>query len=123
MSQTEIQHGSRKEVGRWCKCPKCKPKYLEHLRKSGELKKRRRQEAIEEKIRKRLNAAPLVRILREKEITNDIIRKHSTEIFFWGERTGIDAYLADKICISIGLHPIEVFGEEWLVKALQEETE
>jgi hypothetical protein len=123
MSSTEIPHRPKRKSGQWCRCPACEPRYLAWLARNNELKKIQRKKAADERRRKRLDGAPLVKLLREENITNEIIKKHSNEIFSWGEKLGIDAYLADKICISIGLHPIEVFGEEWLIKALQEDTE
>jgi hypothetical protein len=123
MSQSEVQHVRKKEAGRWCKCPKCKHKYDEWLVKNNERKRLKRQQEAKDRSRKRLNPEPLISLLKEEKIINDVIRKYSSELYANGPRYGLDVYVADKICVSIGLHPLEVFGDEWLVKALQEETE
>lgn len=123
MSEPEIQHLTRKEAGRWCRCSKCKSKYDTWLARNTQRKRIKRQQEAEERRRKRLDPEPLIILLQEEGIINDTIRKHSNAVYSNGPRYGLDVYVADEICVSIGMHPLEVFGDEWIIKALQEETE
>lgn len=108
----EIAHIPKRKTapGTRCHCPRCEVQYKIKIEKRNVA--RRISRANSRKVR--LDVAPLKSIVDD----NPALVKYFPCVaswYNWG-KYGIDPYVADKICIAIGMHPYEVFGEEWIEK-------
>jgi hypothetical protein len=65
-----------------------------------------------------LDPAPLARIVEEQFATDadaaDTLGLTVAAIRKWRHRTRIGIWTADQVCVRLGYHPIEVFGDDWL---------
>lgn len=78
-----------------CRCDDCKLAYYEHKVRLG---------------RKvpRLPVEPIVAVMTEGQL-------HIHKDWIWNRRkNGVNLYDADRMCISLGIHPMSVYGDLWL---------
>ena len=59
---------------------------------------------------------PLIELLLKSE--NEVRFKYSHGFAAWVKH-GVDVYTADRICVELETHPIIVYGQLWIDKALE----
>lgn len=113
----ERVHGSASTYMKYkCRCAPC----VEAARVAYDLKNARRNAARAREAAKRIDARALVAYL--SEAPPEIRNKYSDRFGGW-TTFGIDVWTADKICIDLETHPVLVFGQMWIDKALEEEVD
>lgn len=113
----ERLHGSASTYMKYkCRCAPC----TEAATAAYALKNAKRNAKRAREAAKRIDAQRLVEYL--SEAPPEIRSKYSDKFGGW-TAFGIDVWTADKICIALETHPILVFGQMWIDKALEEEIE
>lgn len=102
-----VTHGASAYRNRGCRCDVCK-----EANRVQKLKYRPKSDAI----KVRLDATPLI-----DKITRDgrLEAVENSRISQW-RKAGIDLYAADRWCIRLGYHPIEVWGQAFYLGATEE---
>lgn len=102
-----FKHGAGAYRNRGCRCDVCK-----EANRISKLKYRPKSDSL--KIR--LDATPLIdRLIRDERLAAVDNSRLST----W-RRDGLDLYAADRWCIRLGYHPIEVWGQAFYLGATEE---
>lgn len=101
-----ITHGANAYRNRGCRCDVCK----EAVR-IQKLKYRPKSDSVN----LRLDATPLI----DKLIRDERLASVATSRLSVWRRDGIDLYAADRWCIRLGYHPIEVWGQAFYLDATE----
>ena len=108
------KHGSVSTYMKYkCRCVQCSKAARAYYDKKNESRNARRAKA---RIY-RISAQKLVDFISESQ--PEVYEKYKNKLGSWNSN-GIDVWTADRICIELHTHPILVFGQEWIVNALQE---
>lgn len=102
--QRSFQHGVNAYRNKKCRCEECREAH-----RLAQLKYRPKSDS--KKIR--LDATPL---LKRLERDGRLEAVENSRISVW-RKSGIDLYAADRWCIRLGYHPIEVWGQEFYLGA------
>jgi hypothetical protein len=112
------RHGSASTYFKYkCRCEPCAvAAKASYTKKNAKRTKRHAEERA-----KRFNAAPLIeQIQLVSAIQPEIYEKYKGKLGGW-TTFGIDVWTADRICIELKMHPVLVFGQVWIDKALEED--
>lgn len=102
-----IVHGASAYRNKGCRCDICK-----EAQRKAKLKYRPKSDAV--KIR--LDATPLIdRLTRDERLA----AVENSRLNQW-RKVGLDLYAADRWCIRLGYHPIEVWGQAFYLGATEE---
>jgi hypothetical protein len=115
----QLTHGSAHTYIKYkCRCAPCTAAVqLRYAKKNENRNKKRR--AV--KPIKKINASPLIeQVQLISEVRPDIYSKYARQISGW-TKYGVDVWTADRICIELSMHPIQVFGQAWIDEALEED--
>ena len=109
----EFAHGNYAYVHGWCRCAVCTEKHDEYnaYRRSYNKKKRQARNAI-----KNLATIPMNPLLEWIEKNNkwEDIDRHKRRRLLRYENKKMNIYEADKLCSILGVHPIEIYGWDWV---------
>jgi hypothetical protein len=105
----EAKHGSRSTYLKYgCRCKPC----CDSQAKYNELRVANRK-------RKRIPRIQADRLLHAMSLAPTEVRtKYANHLSSWA-RLGADIWTADRACIDMKMHPIEVFGQLWTTTALE----
>lgn len=106
-TERSFKHGASAYRNRGCRCDVCK-----EATRLAKIKYRPKSDAV----KVRLDATPLI-----DKITRDgrLEAVENSRISQW-RKAGIDLYAADRWCIRLGYHPIEVWGQAFYRGATEE---
>ena len=99
-----------------CRCAPC----VEAAQKMYAKKNAKRNAKRAKESGARINAAPLIEYITTSPPQ---IRDRYKDRFGGWSTFGVDVWTADKICIDLSTHPVLVFGQMWIDKALEEEVD
>lgn len=102
-----VTHGASAYRNRGCRCDVCK-----EANRLQKLKYRPKSDSVNV----RLDATPLIEKLTREGRLEAV---ENSRISQW-RKAGIDLYAADRWCIRLGYHPIEVWGQAFYLGATEE---
>lgn len=105
----EAKHGSRSTYLKYgCRCEPCCASQTKYNQYRVAMRKRKRAPRINaDKLLHAMSLAP-----------KEVRAKYANNLSSWA-RLGADIWTADRACIDMKMHPIEVFGQLWITTALE----
>jgi hypothetical protein len=115
LNTEERVHGSASTYLKYkCRCEPCVAAVQEAYARKNAARNAKKAKARGAK----LNAQPLIEFIGEAP--PEIRDKYKDKFGGWAT-FGVDIWTADKICIDLSTHPVLVFGQVWIDKALEDE--
>ena len=105
---TELVHSLSRYKKYGCRCEQCCDAYSKYR----ESRRKRPQKVF-------VPATPLIEFLESQYPARAIEMRNIMK--GWRSRGTVDLYEADKVCIKLGIHPYEIFGEIYFLGLEPEE--
>jgi hypothetical protein len=109
----KFTHGHNAYMEKWCDCKKCIDGHNEYNAKRREnMRKLRESRAYY----KNLATIPIDPLIEWIEANNkwDAVDRFKRRTIYRNQHTKVSIYEIDKICSLFGIHPIEVYGWNWI---------
>jgi hypothetical protein len=103
----DFKHGANGYSSHHCRCPICR---------EGRRLERQKYRPLSDSVKIRLDPVPLINRLTRDERLEAV---ENSTISRW-RKDGIGVYSADKWCIRLGYHPVEIWGQDFYLGATEE---
>jgi len=109
----QFNHGRYAYQKGWCRCDECIQGYENHKTKLKEWQKAQRQKKSHRKKLATISINPLLEWVTNNDRWSDVDR-YKKRALLRNENKKISVYEIDKLCNIFQVHPIEVYGWDWI---------